>query len=201
MSLPVDEEDVRLAQGDAESSGGAEQSARRASRGPTAPPHAGRTSCWRCIRRAPCSPSALIVDRIDTQLKAAPVDAGLKLGLVHALLPLSRLNGYPGRVAALRIRHGHVQQPTSRRGASATRGSPSRRAAARCARFIARLEAGAASFQPRPGDDIETLIDGTANVVLRTGPAWLAGQRADVLVAPAGPARAARSALAHSGSC
>ena len=37
---------------------------------------------------------------------------GMRLGLVHALLPMSRLNGYPGRVAALRIRHGHVQQPS-----------------------------------------------------------------------------------------
>ena len=41
--------------------------------------------------------------------------------------------------------------------------------------FITRVEDGAASFQPRPGDDIETLIDGTANVVLRTGPAYVSG--------------------------
>ena len=45
--------------------------------------------------------------------KAAAVDAGIRLGLAHALLSLSRLNGYPGRVAALRVRHGHVQQPTA----------------------------------------------------------------------------------------
>ncbi|MEP7158866.1 MAG: hypothetical protein ABI797_05530, partial [Chloroflexota bacterium] len=55
-----------------------------------------------------------LISRLEIGLRAAPVDAGLRLGLVHALLSLSRLNGYPGRVAALRIRHGHVQQPKSR---------------------------------------------------------------------------------------
>src|SRR5262249_37583316 len=55
-----------------------------------------------------------IVTQLDEQLKAPAVGAGLKLGLVHGLLAASRLNGYPGRIAALRIRHGHVQQPASR---------------------------------------------------------------------------------------
>ena len=126
------------------------------------------------------SPRALvaieaIVERLETDLRAAPVAAGLKLGLVHALLAASRLNGYPGRVAALRIRHGHVQEPASRywrerniwlafeEGCRVVRG------------FITRVEAGAGSFQPRPGEDLEALIDGTANVVLRTGPAFRPG--------------------------
>ena len=118
---------------------------------------------------------ALIIDRLKTQLKAAPVDAALRLGLVHALLPASRLNGYPGRVAALRIRHGHVQQPTSKSWRERNPWLAFEEGVREVRGFITRLEAGAASFQPRPGDDIETLIDGTANVVLRSGPAWLPG--------------------------
>ena len=116
-----------------------------------------------------------IIERLDTQLKAAPVAAGLKLGLVHALLPISRLSGYPGRTAALRIRHGHVQQPTSRSWRERNPWLAFEEGCREVRGFMARVEAGTASFQPRPGDDIETLIDGTANVVLRTGPAYLSG--------------------------
>src|SRR4051812_42830325 len=36
-----------------------------------------------------------IVTQLDSQLKAPAVGAGLKLGLVHGLLQMSRLNGYP----------------------------------------------------------------------------------------------------------
>ena len=116
-----------------------------------------------------------IIDRLDAQLKAAPVDAGLKLGLAHALLPLSRLNGYPGRVAALRIRHGHVQQPQSKAWRERNPWLAFEEGTREVRSFIARVESGAASFQPRPGDDIEMLIDGTANVVLRTGAAYKSG--------------------------
>lgn len=118
---------------------------------------------------------AEIVGRLDAQLKAAPVDAGLKLGLVHALLPMSRLNGYPGRLAALRIRHGHVQQPTSRAWRERNPWLAFEEGCREVRAFIARLDADAGAFQPRPGDDIETLIDGTANVVLHTGPAYVSG--------------------------
>ena len=112
-----------------------------------------------------------IVTRLDNDLKAPAVDAGLKLGLVHGLISASRLNGYPGRVAALRIRHGHVQQPTSRTWRERNPWLAFEEGCREVRNFIARVEIGAGSFQPRPGDDIEALIDGTANVVLRTGAA------------------------------
>src|SRR3954451_18036712 len=116
-----------------------------------------------------------IVAQLDTRLKAPAVGAGLKLGLVHGLLPASRLNGYPGRVSALRIRHGHVQQPNSKQWRERNPWLAFEEGCREVRGFINRVEAGAASFQPRPGDDIETLIDGTANVVLRTGPAYVSG--------------------------
>ena len=116
-----------------------------------------------------------IVAQLDTQLKAPAVGAGLKLGLIHALLSASRLNGYPGRVAALRIRHGHVQQPASKQWRERNPWLAFEEGCREVRAFITRVEAGTAGFQPRPGDDIETLIDGTANVVLRTGPAYVSG--------------------------
>lgn len=116
-----------------------------------------------------------IVAQLDSQLKAPAVAAGLRLGLVHALLTASRLNGYPGRVAALRIRNGHVQQPNSKQWRERNPWLCFEEGCREVRVFISRVEAGAAAFQPRPGDDIEALIDGTANVVLRTGPAYVSG--------------------------
>ena len=112
-----------------------------------------------------------IVTRLDSDLRAAPVDAGLRLGLVHALLRLSRLNAYPGRVAPLRIRHGHVQQPQHAAWRERNPWLAFQDGVREVRTFIARLESGAGTFQPRPGEDMEALIDGTANVVIRTGPA------------------------------
>ena len=116
-----------------------------------------------------------IIAQLDGQLKAPAVEAGLRLGLVHALLPASRLNGYPGRTAALRIRHGHFQQPTSKQWRERNPWLAFEEGVHEVRTFISRVEPGAASFQPRPGDDIETLIDGSANVVMRTGPAYVSG--------------------------
>jgi hypothetical protein len=116
-----------------------------------------------------------IVGQLDKQLKAPAVAAGLKLGLVHALLPQSKLNGYPGRVATIRIRHGHVQQPVSKQWRERNPWLAFEEGCREVRAFITSVEGGTASFQPRPGDDIETLIDGTANVVLRTGPAYVSG--------------------------
>jgi hypothetical protein len=116
-----------------------------------------------------------LISRLEIGLRAAPVDAGLRLGLVHALLAMSRLNGYPGRVAALRIRHGHVQQPNSRAWRERNPWVAFEEGCRLMRDFITRIETGAGSFQPRPGEDMEQLSDGTANVVLRTGSAATPG--------------------------
>jgi hypothetical protein len=55
-----------------------------------------------------------IGEKIDTELRDASTAAAMKLALAACLLPASRLNGYPGRVASLRIAAGHVRQPASR---------------------------------------------------------------------------------------
>ncbi len=49
-----------------------------------------------------------ILERIDTDLRAAPVEAALRLSLLQALLPASRLNGFPGRIASVRIVGGRL---------------------------------------------------------------------------------------------
>ncbi len=55
-----------------------------------------------------------IANKIDAEFRDQPMAAVMRLALAACLLPASRLNGYPGRVAAFRIAHGHVRQPASR---------------------------------------------------------------------------------------
>jgi len=56
----------------------------------------------------------VIGGKIATELRDAPAATVMKLALAACLLPASRLNGYPGRVASLRITGGHLRQPASR---------------------------------------------------------------------------------------
>jgi hypothetical protein len=111
-----------------------------------------------------------ILREIEAGLRAAPIEAALRLALLHALLPASRLNSYPGRVGALRISHGHVRPPGDRQwrernpwllfedGCRLVRG------------FIQRLDAlPGGAVQARLGFDLDSLVDGSANVVLRQG--------------------------------
>lgn len=108
-----------------------------------------------------------ILDRIEGDLRAAPVEAALRLGFLHALLPASRLNGYPGRVGSLRIQAGHVRPPSAGQwrerhpwlafedGIRIVRG------------FIQRLESGpGGAVQARLGNDLRALDEGSATAVV-----------------------------------
>ena len=55
-----------------------------------------------------------ITNKIDAEFRSQPMAAVMRLALAACLLPASKLNGYPGRVASLRISNGHVRQPASR---------------------------------------------------------------------------------------
>jgi len=52
-----------------------------------------------------------ILQRIDDGLRAAPVEAALRLSLLQALVPASRLNSFPGRPANLRVVGGRIRLP------------------------------------------------------------------------------------------
>jgi hypothetical protein len=108
-----------------------------------------------------------ILDRIESDLRAAPVEAALRLAFLHALLPASRLNGYPNRVGALRIQAGRVRPPAAgpwrerhpwlafEDGIRTIRG------------FIQRLESGpGGAVQARLGGDLRALEEGSATAVV-----------------------------------
>ncbi|MGZ6339354.1 MAG: hypothetical protein ACXWNG_03210, partial [Candidatus Limnocylindrales bacterium] len=111
-----------------------------------------------------------ILERIEGDLRAAPVEAALRLAFLHALLPATRLNGYPGRVASLRVGGGRVRLPSGSQwrernpwlafedGYRLVRG------------FVQRIEAGAHRVGlARPGEDLRSLGEGMANVALTVG--------------------------------
>ncbi|MDA8238621.1 MAG: hypothetical protein M0T75_12230 [Chloroflexi bacterium] len=50
-----------------------------------------------------------ILGRIEGELRASQVTSALRLAFLHAVLPSSRLNGYPGRASSLRIVEGRVR--------------------------------------------------------------------------------------------
>ncbi len=111
-----------------------------------------------------------ILQRIDADLRSASVEAALRLALLHALLPASRLNGFPGRIAQLRIHAGRVKLPAGEQwrernpwlafedGYRIVRG------------FVQRLEGSRYGPAPaRLGDDVRSLAEGVATTVVRLG--------------------------------
>ncbi len=108
-----------------------------------------------------------IMERIEADLRAAPVLAALRLALLHALLPSSRLATGAGRGGALRVAGGHVRVPGAPQwrernpwlafedGFRTVRG------------FVQRLEGGALGpLQARLGEDLQALAEGSATAVL-----------------------------------
>ena len=111
-----------------------------------------------------------ILERIDADLRAEPVEAALRLALVHALVPASRLNTTPGRGSAVRIASGRVRLP----GAGQWRERNPWLAyedAFRIVRgFVHRLEGSPwGPVQARLGKDMRSLVEGSATVSVRVG--------------------------------
>jgi hypothetical protein len=113
---------------------------------------------------------ASILERVEGDLRAAPITAAMRLALLHAIAPASRLATSAGRVAPLRIAAGHVKVPSNAQwrernpwlafedGVRLVRG------------FLQRLESG--SWGPVParlGDDLRSLAEGAATAVVKQG--------------------------------
>lgn len=116
-----------------------------------------------------------ILARIEGDLRAAPLAAALRLALLHAVLPASRLATSADRVAPLRIATGRVRLPAGTQwrernpwlafedGVRLVRG------------FVQRIEGLAADGAVlRFGDDLRSLTEGTSTVVVKVaGPTAL----------------------------
>jgi hypothetical protein len=109
-----------------------------------------------------------VLHHLDADLRAAPIEAALRLALLHVLLPASRLNGYPGRVTALRVANGHVRPPGSRQWRERNPWLLFEEGCRAVRDFMQQLDGTpGAPVQARVGDDPRDLVDATANVVVR----------------------------------
>lgn len=112
---------------------------------------------------------AAIIDRIEGDLRAASIQAALRLAVVHMLVPSSRLNGYPGRAAQLRIAGGHVRGSASRQWRERNAWTVFEESTKAVREFVQAIGAGGARTPARVGPDLRSLLDGSANVALRFG--------------------------------
>ncbi len=122
-----------------------------------------------------------ILERIEGDLRAAPVESALRLAFLHAVLPASRLGVGPGRIPVLRIAGGVVRTPLPgavrernpwvafEEGFRAVRG------------FIQGIDSGSLGpLEARLGTDLRSLSDGGATAVIRVaGPGALAALARD----------------------
>ncbi len=122
-----------------------------------------------------------ILERIEGDLRAAPVLAALRLTLLHAILPASRLATHPGRAAALRVAGGHVRLPTATQWRERNPWLAFEDAFRSVRGFIQRLDSGSmGAVQARLGEDLRSLGEGTATAVLGlSGPSGLVSLRDD----------------------
>ena len=119
---------------------------------------------------------AAILERIEHDLRAEPISAALRLALLHALAPASRLATSPGRTTMLRISAGHVRPPSAAHWRERNPWTAFEDGIRLVRGFVQRLESGAWGPVPaRLGDDLRSLVEGSATAVLKQGtPAALA---------------------------
>ena len=120
-----------------------------------------------------------ILERIESDLRAAPVLAALRLTLLHAILPASRLTTQPGRTTGLRIAGGRVRLPTAAQWRERNPWLAFEDAFRAVRGFIQRLDGGSLGpVQARLGEDLRSLGEGTATAVLGlSGPSGLLSLR------------------------
>ena len=111
---------------------------------------------------------AAILERVEGDLRARSIESALRLAMLQAVAPSSRLAISNGRVATLRITGGHVKAPS---GSTWRERNPwvAFEDGIRTVRgFVQRLEGAAWGPVPaRLGEDLRSLDEGAATAVLR----------------------------------
>ncbi len=122
-----------------------------------------------------------ILERIEGDLRAAPLLAALRLALLHAILPASRLATQSGRASTLRISSGHVRPGTGTQSRERNPWNAFEDSFRTVRGFIQRLEGGTTGpIQARLGEDLRSLGEGTPTAVLAlNGPSGLLTLRDD----------------------
>lgn len=109
-----------------------------------------------------------ILDRIEGDLRAAPVESALRLAFLHAVLPASRLGGGPGRMPALRIAAGTIRTPIPDPWRERNPWLAFEEGYRTVRSFVQRLEsASTGPLEARLGTDLRSLVEGPSTAVIR----------------------------------
>ena len=110
---------------------------------------------------------AAIIDRIELDLRAAPVLAALRLAFLHSILPASRLTTGPGRTSTLRIASGHVKLPSAEQWRERNPWVAFEESVRLVRGFVQRMDSGAyGPVHARLGEDLRSLGEGTATAII-----------------------------------
>jgi hypothetical protein len=111
---------------------------------------------------------AAILERIEGELRAAPVEAALRLAFLHAVLPASRLGAGQGRVPGIRIAGGTVRSPIPEPFRERNPWLAFEEAYRIVRAFVQRLEGGPLGpLEARIAVDLRGLAEGAGTAVLR----------------------------------
>jgi len=111
---------------------------------------------------------AAILDRIEGDLRAAPVESALRLAFLHAILPASRLGAGPGRMPSLRIAGGTIRTPIPDPWRERNPWLAFEEGYRTVRSFVQRLEsASSGPLEARLGTDLRSLVEGPATAVIR----------------------------------
>ncbi|HSL97397.1 MAG TPA: hypothetical protein VK831_02380 [Candidatus Deferrimicrobiaceae bacterium] len=111
---------------------------------------------------------AAILERIEGDLRAAPVESALRLAFLHAVLPASRIGAGAGRVPALRIAGGTVRTPIPESWRERNPWLAFEDGFREVRAFVQRLESrSGGGIEARPGSDLRSLVEGSALAVVR----------------------------------
>jgi hypothetical protein len=110
---------------------------------------------------------AAILERIEGELRAAPLLAALRLALLHTILPASRLASGPGRVPSIRMAAGHVRLAHTTEFRERNPWFAFEEAFRAVRGFVQRLDSGPfGPVQARLGEDLHALGEGNATAAL-----------------------------------
>jgi len=109
-----------------------------------------------------------ILDRIEGDLRAAPVESALRLAFLHAVLPASKLGTGAGRIPTLKFAGGTIKTPIPETWRERNPWLAFEEGYRTVRAFVQRLEGSAMGpLEARLGSDLRSLVESPATAVIR----------------------------------
>ena len=109
-----------------------------------------------------------ILDRIEGDLRAAPVESALRLAFLHAVLPASKLGAGANRIPTLKIAAGQVKTPIPETWHERNPWLAFEEGYRTVRAFVQRLEGSTVGpLEARLGSDLRSLVESPATAVIR----------------------------------